>query len=656
MRSWRALLAGVVGSLVLLTLWWSPKPPAPAEAQGVGIFERANCSQLTLPVTGATYCFEQQTNVLKVWNGATWTQANATQTGVNNVRDYGATGNGTTDDAAAIQRTLNAASATVANGGVVYLPPGQYLLGSRLTIYSNTSLLGTGWGSVLRVASTITTNAGQAIITQGSGVIRTRNILLADFQIDGNKANVALDGTPTEAEQSCVNLDFVASVTISNLYVHDCVENGLYINNSPENVAVVGGTYADNGKAGASAGRGIAFSVSPTMFRIANTYITGNRTQGISIQGEGGQHAASFTISNNVVRNNTQDGIDLTDNATSGSATQDIFIRQWAVTGNLVQGNGRFGIRVSENGAAVGGFRSIAQDGVIAGNTVQGNGNDGIRLSTLADGGLRRVVVTGNVSSGNTGFGVVVSAATAANITDVTIDGNALLANTSGAVSDNGTRTRVGVYASDSTVNLQIGLASNVLAFGGVTATGSSAGAIVVPNTVGLAVMNAAGTGVVRAIDVNSSNQVNVGGGGELVIIGVVNRFTGSGGLQLNSPAGADQGAGTINFASAVYANGRAVIIASTASANITNVLGISATESRANNLRGTCNFPAAATCQVAFAQNEPDVHYFVAGISCSASAASAVHPVSWASKSKNGFTLQASVSNSNSCDWLLIR
>jgi len=57
---------------------------------------------------------------------------------VYNVKDYGATGDGATDDAPAIQAALDAADA--ASGGTVYAPDGEYLLGSGLIIYDNTHL------------------------------------------------------------------------------------------------------------------------------------------------------------------------------------------------------------------------------------------------------------------------------------------------------------------------------------------------------------------------------------------------------------------------------------------------------------------------------------------------------------------------------------
>ena len=59
-----------------------------------------------------------------------------------NVKGYGAKGDGTTDDATAIQSAIDAAGAS--GGGTVYIPKGTYLIGTTLNLPSNVHVLGEG--------------------------------------------------------------------------------------------------------------------------------------------------------------------------------------------------------------------------------------------------------------------------------------------------------------------------------------------------------------------------------------------------------------------------------------------------------------------------------------------------------------------------------
>jgi len=68
-----------------------------------------------------------------------------------NVRDFGATGDGVTDDTAAIQAALDAANS--AGGGEVYVPTGSYALKAPLRIYSNTRLRADKRATFIRAAS-----------------------------------------------------------------------------------------------------------------------------------------------------------------------------------------------------------------------------------------------------------------------------------------------------------------------------------------------------------------------------------------------------------------------------------------------------------------------------------------------------------------------
>lgn len=71
-----------------------------------------------------------------------------------NVKDpaYGARGDGTTDDTAAIQSAITAAQAI---GAAVYLPFGSYLVSSTLTFSKGIRFFGDGWISIILVKSTV---------------------------------------------------------------------------------------------------------------------------------------------------------------------------------------------------------------------------------------------------------------------------------------------------------------------------------------------------------------------------------------------------------------------------------------------------------------------------------------------------------------------
>ena len=70
-----------------------------------------------------------------------------------NVKDSGATGDGVTDDATAIQAAIDLAEAA---GGIVYFPEGNYLIGTELTVgAANVQVVGSG-----RAQSVITLSGG----------------------------------------------------------------------------------------------------------------------------------------------------------------------------------------------------------------------------------------------------------------------------------------------------------------------------------------------------------------------------------------------------------------------------------------------------------------------------------------------------------------
>lgn len=108
-----------------------------------------------------------------------------------NVRDYGATGDGTTDDTSAIQSAID--TATV--GGTVYAPPGDYLINGTINLKSSIRLIGAGMDNGGTLVSTTFRRAS----TTGNPVFRVngtppaadqplstapvKRVLMSDFTI-----------------------------------------------------------------------------------------------------------------------------------------------------------------------------------------------------------------------------------------------------------------------------------------------------------------------------------------------------------------------------------------------------------------------------------------------------------------------------------------
>lgn len=124
------------------------------------------------------------------------------------VKDFGATGDGVTDDAAAFV-------AAIATGKSVYVPSGTYLVATPVTLPSNTVVYGDGDTSVLYTSLTAPAN----IFTSVGG---TDNITLRGLKFDGRRKNpsIVIPGSRTRANA----LVFFGSTNVlsENIRIESC--------------------------------------------------------------------------------------------------------------------------------------------------------------------------------------------------------------------------------------------------------------------------------------------------------------------------------------------------------------------------------------------------------------------------------------------------
>lgn len=126
-----------------------------------------------------------------------------------NVVDYGAAGDGSTDDTTAVQAAITAANS--AGGGVVFFPKGTYLC-QPLTMYANVGLRGVGITSILKKKYDSGTTAYLLNADSGSSSTFIAGMSFADMQFRGT---IDVDTTFNQYGH-LLYLNGVTDLTISN--------------------------------------------------------------------------------------------------------------------------------------------------------------------------------------------------------------------------------------------------------------------------------------------------------------------------------------------------------------------------------------------------------------------------------------------------------
>lgn len=137
---------------------------------------------------------------------------------VTNVLQYGAVGDGVTDDSAAIAAAL--AAIPTSSGGVLYFPPNHTYLtstGIDISAYSgNLVICGGGWSSVIKLAN----NANTYIIKNTSGAQQGTRISNLKLDCNGTNQTSASGGIYAYKYRRCL-IDFV--------WIHNPWQAGIYL-------------------------------------------------------------------------------------------------------------------------------------------------------------------------------------------------------------------------------------------------------------------------------------------------------------------------------------------------------------------------------------------------------------------------------------------
>ncbi len=158
---------------------------------------------------------------------------------VYNVLTYGAAGDGATDDRAAIQAAISAASS--AGGGTVFLPEATYNVAGTINLVSEVNIIGEGINVTKIDYSGQDTPAFAATTT-------ISHVTIADMTIDGNSTD-GTDGATDGIDISQTGSPLNASIHIVNVAITACQDSGIHwknIRNSQIEKSIISFCY-DNG-------------------------------------------------------------------------------------------------------------------------------------------------------------------------------------------------------------------------------------------------------------------------------------------------------------------------------------------------------------------------------------------------------------------------
>jgi hypothetical protein len=357
-------------------------------------------------------------------SGSTFTiTAPPATSGVRNVRNYGATGNGSTDDTAAIQKALDAA----VSGDSIYFPTGTYHISGSVDVHtSNVRVYGDGAASVIKGDTTQT----DLVVVYNSGSmsgVRFDQLHFLGPRVFDKTVNqgsgIALNGVSGTQVTNCIfegvgaalqESDTSSGTSLSGCQILDWGRVGLFLNGG-DNIQSTSFNQHDPNSSNQVTSHGIYIHSGASGCTVQGCSFSGVRYYGIQLYGEtGGTTISNILISGNQFTNNAQDiAVETAGPTISGiTITGNSFYNTQGISVTVKEGSG---IHVDSNQ-----FYNMINGAVVLGNwapydagaslssvTVNNNtyqisgGTAGqIFVATGSNGSLSNVSFQGNTASG----------------------------------------------------------------------------------------------------------------------------------------------------------------------------------------------------------------------------------------------------------------
>ncbi len=291
---------------------------------------------------------------------------------------WGAKGDGSTNDSFALQ----AAADSLTKGGKIYFPAGIYLV-KNVLIRSDTHLEGAG--NTTRIKLPDNTAMGSTALILNA----VRNVTLENLTLDGNKLK-----TPGNEENGSSLLKMIASSNI-RIRNNDFVDSrylAIQVTENSHDVLIEGNSIV-NTDCGV-----IVQNAGVENITIANNFITGGTSEGISIYPAGNHSARKINITNNFISKKI-------------SCIQIRNTSDFIIAGNMCESSNAgivfYPKSISRNGSVAEniirkcsyGILGPAEAVVIKGNIISDVSNSGIGINLFSSEQVGNIVISENIIS-----------------------------------------------------------------------------------------------------------------------------------------------------------------------------------------------------------------------------------------------------------------